>query len=173
MSGGGKSTGWEGSQWLRKRLRCFVAGVAAGPAEKVVEKVTGKPSEGEQRSWAHFPDPCGIQVQDTVRMSSVAVYWVKNSGPPVSISFYALPPFILMLTSPLLPKPFPPAQDLMLPGPAKFPRPKPLKFSPTVHHHCPFSLPRQLNTWSDQVCGKRYLQLHFKILMGSAKVRWK
>lgn len=76
-------------------------------------------------------------------------------------------------TSPLLPKPFPPAQDLLLPGPAKFPHPKPkthiLTFSPTISHHCPFSFPRQLKTWSDHKSMERdTFQLHFKILMGSA-----
>lgn len=50
------------------------------------------------------------------------------------------------------------------------------KFSTTVCHHCPFSFPRQLKTWSDHKSmeGDTF-QLHFKILMGSAigKVRWK
>lgn len=119
-----------------------------------------------------------IQVKDMARMSSVATCWVKNSSPPASLASYALPPSILMLTSPLLPKPFPPAQDLLLPGPAKSPHPKPqiLTFSPTVSHHCPFSFPRQLKTWSDHKSMERdTFHLHFKILMGSAigKVRWK
>lgn len=113
-----------------------------------------------------FLIPGGIQVKDTVRMSCVATCWMKNSGPPVNLALYALPPSILMLTSPLLPKSFPPAQDLMFPGPAKFPHPNPQFFTCHQPPLSPFfSLTAENLVWS-QVCRKRYFPASFQNING-------